>query len=85
MFNHIIIKYRRSSLTDGKNTPNSSAAEAKALRYFRQAKTPRSLSVLGLDITVTDAVLPGLSATIESRSGQHVLRMFDPVPRGYVI
>ena len=42
-------------------------------------------TVLGLDITVTDAPAPGLSATIKSRSGQHVLRMFDPVPRGYVI
>lgn len=41
--------------------------------------------VLGLDITVTDALVPGLSATINSRSGNHILQMFDPVPRGYVI
>jgi hypothetical protein len=59
----------------------------KSIEVFSPgAKKLRDLyKVLGLDITVTDAVLPGLSATIESRSGQHVLRMFDPVPRGYVI
>jgi hypothetical protein len=40
---------------------------------------------LGLDIAVTHAVAPALSAVVESRYGSHVLRMFDPVPRGYVI
>lgn len=41
--------------------------------------------VLGLDFGVASAPVPGLSVTVESRSGGHVLRMFDPVPRGYVI
>jgi hypothetical protein len=41
--------------------------------------------VLRLDITVTRAVVPAFSATVESRSGRHILRMFDPIPRGYVI
>jgi hypothetical protein len=41
--------------------------------------------VLDLDIRVTRAAAPALSATVESRSGRHVLSMFDPVPRGYVI
>jgi hypothetical protein len=41
--------------------------------------------VLGLDIAVISAVAPALSAVVEGRSGRHVLRMFDPVPRGYVI
>lgn len=40
---------------------------------------------LQLDITVTDAALPGLSIAIESTSGPHVLQMFNPVPQGYVI
>jgi len=39
---------------------------------------------LGLDIAVTNGG-PGLSATIESRSGPHALTMLDPVPRGFVI
>jgi hypothetical protein len=41
--------------------------------------------VLGLDIAVTDAAAAGFSATVESRSGRHVLSMFDPVPQGFVI
>ena len=41
--------------------------------------------ILGLDISVTKAAAPGVSVTFESRSGRHVLRMFDPVPQGYVI
>ncbi len=48
-------------------------------------KLRKLYEVIGLEIAVTDAVSPGLSATIESGSGTHVLRMFDPVPRGYVI
>ena len=41
--------------------------------------------LLGLDMAVTGAATAGLSVTVESRSGQHVLRMFEPVPRGFVI
>jgi Glyoxalase-like domain len=41
--------------------------------------------VLGLDIPVAKARLAGFCATIESRKGRHNLRMFDPVPRGFVI
>jgi hypothetical protein len=41
--------------------------------------------ILGLDIPVTRASFPALSAIVESHSGRHVLRMFEPVPRGYVI
>lgn len=40
---------------------------------------------LGLDIAVAHAAAAGLSVTVESRAGRHVLRMFDPVPRGFVI
>ena len=41
--------------------------------------------LLGLDITVIATAAPGLSATIESRSGQHVLHMVAPTPRGFII
>ena len=41
--------------------------------------------ILGLDIAVIRAAVPALSVTVESRSGRNVLRMFEPVPRGYVI
>lgn len=41
--------------------------------------------VLGLDIPVAKARLAGFCATIESRKGRQNLRMFDPVPRGFVI
>jgi hypothetical protein len=41
--------------------------------------------ILGLNVTVTKAAAPGVSITLESRKGRHVLRMFDPVPKGYVI
>ncbi len=41
--------------------------------------------ILDLDIAVTGAAASGLSVTVESHSGLHVLRMFDPVPRGFVI
>ena len=41
--------------------------------------------ILNLDIMVTNAAAPSLSAIVECGSGQQVLRMFDPVPRGYVI
>jgi hypothetical protein len=40
---------------------------------------------LGLDIPVHEAPSPGLSVTLESTKGSHVLSMFNPVPRGYVI
>ena len=40
---------------------------------------------LGLDIPVHEAPSPGLSVTLESTKGNHVLSMFNPVPRGYVI
>lgn len=41
--------------------------------------------ILEIDIAVAGAKASGLSVTIASRSGAHVLRMFDPVPRGFVI
>jgi Glyoxalase-like domain len=41
--------------------------------------------LLGFDIAVARATAPGLSVTVTSRSGLHVLRMFDPVPRGFII
>jgi hypothetical protein len=41
--------------------------------------------VLGLDIAIVPAAAPGLSVTVESRGGRHVLGMFEPVPRGFVI
>ncbi|HYM99308.1 MAG TPA: hypothetical protein VET25_06160, partial [Aestuariivirgaceae bacterium] len=41
--------------------------------------------VLGLDIPVAKARMAEFCATIESRKGRQNLRMFDPVPRGYVI
>ena len=54
--------------------------------FSPQAEELRDLyGILGLDIIVTKATAPAFSATLESRSGQHVLRMFDPVPQGYVI
>jgi hypothetical protein len=54
--------------------------------FSPQAEELRDIyGILGLDIIVTKATAPAFSATLESRSGQHVLRMFDPVPLGYVI
>ena len=54
--------------------------------FSPQAEKLRSVyGILGLDITVTKATAPGFSATLESRNGQHVLRMFDPAPLGYAI
>ena len=51
-----------------------------------EAKKLRKLyEILRLEIAVKEGALPSLTATIESRSGEHVLRMFDPVPQGYVI
>lgn len=54
--------------------------------FSPQAEQLRELyAILGLDFTVTQAEAAGMSITLESRSGRPVLRMFDPVPRGYVI
>lgn len=41
--------------------------------------------IFDLDISVADGPAPALHATVASRNGQQILRMFDPVPRGYVI
>ena len=41
--------------------------------------------ILGLNVTVAAASTPGLSAIVESRKGPTALRMFDPVPQGFVI
>jgi hypothetical protein len=41
--------------------------------------------ILGLDIPVTRAMVPGLSAIVESRSGTHTLPLIDPAPRGFII
>ena len=40
---------------------------------------------LGIDIQVHDADVPGLSVTLASSKGSTVVKMFDPVPQGYVI
>ena len=54
--------------------------------FHPQAEQLRAIyKSLGLDIPVKQAVKPGFSATIESRKGKHVMRMFEPVPQGYVI
>jgi Glyoxalase-like domain len=54
--------------------------------FSPQAETLHDLyGILGLDVTVTKAAAPGVSVTLESRKGRHVLRMFDPAPKGYVI
>ena len=42
-------------------------------------------SPVDLDIAVTNGPIPGLQATLQSGKGQQILRMFDPVPRGYAI
>ncbi len=42
-------------------------------------------AALGLGITVRQAETPELSVTLHSGRGDHVLRMFDPIPRGFVI
>jgi hypothetical protein len=41
--------------------------------------------ILGLDVPVREAFSPGLSVTLESTKGSHVLSTFNPVPRGYTI
>jgi hypothetical protein len=38
-----------------------------------------------LNIAVTSGPVPGFQATVVSRKGQQILRMFDPVPRGFAI
>ena len=42
-------------------------------------------SILDLDIAVVSGPTPGFQATVASRNGRYILRMFDPVPRGFVI
>lgn len=42
-------------------------------------------SIFDLDIAVVGGPVPGFQATVASRKGQQILRMFDPVPRGFVI
>jgi len=49
------------------------------------AKLKEIYHVLGLDIAVTQAAAPGLSVSIESGKGAHILGMIDPVPRGFII
>lgn len=54
--------------------------------YSPQAKKLRNLyQVLGIDIPVHEVQATGLSATLMSTKGPTVLKMFDPVPQGYVI
>ncbi|HUR42678.1 MAG TPA: VOC family protein [Aestuariivirga sp.] len=59
----------------------------KSIEVFSpEAKKLRKLyDILRLEIAVKEGASPGLAATIASGSGEHVLRMFDPVPQGYVI
>jgi hypothetical protein len=38
-----------------------------------------------LDIAVTSGPVPRFETTVASRKGQQILRMFDPVPRGFAI
>lgn len=42
-------------------------------------------ATLGIGITVRQAETPGLTMTLQGQRGAHVLQMFDPIPRGYVI
>ena len=42
-------------------------------------------AALGIGITVRQAETSGLTMTLQSPRGDHVLGMFNPVPRGYVI
>ena len=54
--------------------------------YSPQAKRLRDLyEVLGIHIPVHEAEASGLSVTLMSTKGPTVLKMFDPVPQGYVI
>jgi hypothetical protein len=54
--------------------------------YSPRAKRLRDLyEVLGIHIPVHEAEVSGLSVTLMSTKGPTVLRMFDPVPQGYVI
>ena len=54
--------------------------------FHPQAEQLRAIySSLGLNIPVREATAPGFSATIECGKGKHELRMFQPVPLGYVI
>ena len=41
--------------------------------------------VLDLNMTIAGAAVSALSVTLASQSGRTTLRMFDPVPRGFVI
>ncbi|MGH6873524.1 MAG: VOC family protein [Aestuariivirgaceae bacterium] len=41
--------------------------------------------IFDLDISVASGPAPGFQATVASMKGQQILRMFDPVPRGFVI
>jgi hypothetical protein len=41
--------------------------------------------IFDLDISVASGPVPGFQATVASRKGQQILRMCDPVPRGFVI
>ncbi|WP_196503546.1 VOC family protein [Aestuariivirga litoralis] len=51
----------------------------------KAAELRKLFDALGLDIKVTEAAKPGLTASIESRFGTQLLRMFDPVPPGFSI
>ncbi len=54
--------------------------------YSPQTRKLRGLyQVLGIGIPVHEAQAPGLSVTLMSAKGPTVLKMFDPVPQGYVI
>ena len=54
--------------------------------FSPQPETLRDIfAALGLDIKVSARAEAGFAATLESRSGRHVLSSFAPVPRGYVI
>lgn len=59
------------------------------LRIEASSPEPEALAdiyrILGIDIAVAGAATAGLSATIASPGGEQTLRMFDPVPRGFVI
>lgn len=45
----------------------------------------RIYRALGIELSVSEGVSPGMNVTLSSRSRTHTVRMFEPVPRGFVI
>lgn len=74
----------------GSEHPASTAPRGGSLANITVAspepeKLRETYRVLGIEMAVAYAATPGLAATITTRKGDLVLRMVDPVPRGFVI